>query len=380
MYQVSLKKALQRLHRLSGEPSTREISRRTHGALSHTTVSQTLRGEQLPSWRSVELVVTALQGSRDEFRSLWIAAREAEGDRKPLPKGQSGATRQFMPADGELLPPVASAINRARLIKRDHGEEKAISFLEDWQSGKSVSSAVLVELASLVGYKEMEGGRYSGLIDNAIADDYPETAGSALWLAHQCKERQNGDRCLFFLMSALRMAPNSARVLYRVGDYYESDDIEKAAHFFRRACEIEIDSTYLHSVVNVLCMLGQPQEAVRICQEAYVKEKGSDVVYSWAKALLTAGVHDEAVRVLREHADSFPKEREYSLEEIGRLLCQINRLEEAKRVYEEILENDPGPYARGHALTGLAYIHLTQGNEAEGRSLLALVLDGNSDS
>ncbi|MFE9554203.1 tetratricopeptide repeat protein [Streptomyces sp. NPDC006703] len=382
MHQVSLTKALQRLHRLSGEPSTREISRRTRGALSHTTVSQTLRGtQQLPSWRSVELVVTALEGDQEEFRSLWVAAREAEENRRPFPKGKPDASRQFVAADGELSPATSSVINKSRLIRRDHGKDKAISFLEEWQSGKPVSTAVLVELVSLTGYEEKGIDQYSELIEEAIADDYPETSGSALWLAYRCEKRQDRKRALFLLMCALRMAPNSARVLYRIGDYYEtSNDLEKAGIFYRRACEVEIDSVYLYSVVNVLCMLGQPQEAARICQEAYIKTKNTDVVDGWAKALLVSGAHDEAVRVLREHANSVPKDRGYSLQELGQILCQINRFEEAKEVYEEILEGDPGAYERDHALGGLAYIHLMQGNESEGRSFLARVLEGASDS
>jgi peptide deformylase len=73
-----LRERLRRLHRTSGEPSTREISRRTAKAISHTTVSAVLHCRTSPRWGQLELVVEALGGDTDEFRDLWVAARDAE--------------------------------------------------------------------------------------------------------------------------------------------------------------------------------------------------------------------------------------------------------------------------------------------------------------
>jgi class 3 adenylate cyclase len=75
---VKLRNRLQRIHRHNGEPSTREISRRTGKAISHTTVNLVLRCIKNPRWGQLELVVEALGGNVDEFRSLWIAVRDAE--------------------------------------------------------------------------------------------------------------------------------------------------------------------------------------------------------------------------------------------------------------------------------------------------------------
>lgn len=68
---------LQRLHRHNGQPSTREISRRTDKAISHTTVSIVLRCTKNPRWGQLELVVEALGGDPREFQPLWVAVCDA---------------------------------------------------------------------------------------------------------------------------------------------------------------------------------------------------------------------------------------------------------------------------------------------------------------
>lgn len=73
---AKLRARLKRLHRHAGEPSTRQISRLTSNAISHTTVSLVLRCEKLPRWEQLERVVEALKGNTDEFRSLWIIVRD----------------------------------------------------------------------------------------------------------------------------------------------------------------------------------------------------------------------------------------------------------------------------------------------------------------
>ncbi|MEU6070648.1 hypothetical protein ABZ864_40960 [Streptomyces sp. NPDC047082] len=77
-----LRSRLQRLRLHSGQPSFREISRRTHRAISHTTVSAVVRCEKLPKWGQLELIVEVLGGNRAEFRTLWVAV--AEGSPTPL--------------------------------------------------------------------------------------------------------------------------------------------------------------------------------------------------------------------------------------------------------------------------------------------------------
>ena len=68
-----LRDRLQRLHLHNGKPSTRDISRRTNRAISHTTVSLVLRCAKNPGWGQLELVVEALGGDTKEFHPLWIA-------------------------------------------------------------------------------------------------------------------------------------------------------------------------------------------------------------------------------------------------------------------------------------------------------------------
>lgn len=73
---AELRLKLKRLHRLSGEPSTRELARRTGGVITHSTVHAVLRCARLPRWGPLELVVEALGGEQDDFRTRWIAIRD----------------------------------------------------------------------------------------------------------------------------------------------------------------------------------------------------------------------------------------------------------------------------------------------------------------
>lgn len=54
------------------------LERRTHRAISHTTVRSVLRCEKVPRWGPVEVIVSELGGDIDEFRQLWVAARDAD--------------------------------------------------------------------------------------------------------------------------------------------------------------------------------------------------------------------------------------------------------------------------------------------------------------
>ena len=64
-----LRTALRALHVRAGAPSTRVIARGI-GSISHTTVSQTLRGVRVPSWPLLSKIVLGLGGDEDEFRDL----------------------------------------------------------------------------------------------------------------------------------------------------------------------------------------------------------------------------------------------------------------------------------------------------------------------
>ncbi|MEU9750195.1 hypothetical protein [Streptomyces niveus] len=76
---------LKLLHRQSGEPSFRVVAQRTGKAISHTTVGNVLHCASPPGWGALELVVEALDGDVDEFRTLWVAVRD-ETSPLALPK------------------------------------------------------------------------------------------------------------------------------------------------------------------------------------------------------------------------------------------------------------------------------------------------------
>lgn len=62
----------------AGGPSVRVIAakvRQEGGQMSHTTVNDSLRGLMLPSWPTLERIVTALNGDAEHFRALWVQAR-----------------------------------------------------------------------------------------------------------------------------------------------------------------------------------------------------------------------------------------------------------------------------------------------------------------
>jgi hypothetical protein len=72
----NLATALQHLRRQAGNPSTRTIGRAA--SYSHTTVAQALNGSRRPRWEVVEQIVRFLGGDVEQFRTLWLAALEAE--------------------------------------------------------------------------------------------------------------------------------------------------------------------------------------------------------------------------------------------------------------------------------------------------------------
>jgi hypothetical protein len=86
-----LRAALRALHVRAGQPSTRVIARGI-GSISHTTVSQTLRGDRVPSWPLLSKIVLGLGGDEDEFRDLWAATRHAGAPTEGLPAPAESST------------------------------------------------------------------------------------------------------------------------------------------------------------------------------------------------------------------------------------------------------------------------------------------------
>ena len=70
-----LSDALHELHHRAGWPSLRVLAR--EAGCSHTTVSAVFSSPRLPSWGVLELLVEAMDGDPEEFRSQWLAAGAA---------------------------------------------------------------------------------------------------------------------------------------------------------------------------------------------------------------------------------------------------------------------------------------------------------------
>lgn len=139
-----LRVRLRDLHLHAGEPSTRWISKRLGiGVLSHSTVATILKCTSTPQWKSLQGVVAALGGDREEFLALWIAAREAADHRPIGPDGgfpvtdQPGGPRPAGTGDlssfmhAEMTPRLADGDSeRARtvaveLARRDQDQRRA---------------------------------------------------------------------------------------------------------------------------------------------------------------------------------------------------------------------------------------------------------------
>lgn len=67
--------AVHELWREAGQPTMRQIAAATNGSVPKTTVHAMLTGANLPTWKTVSVVVTALGGDPDAYLPLWNAAR-----------------------------------------------------------------------------------------------------------------------------------------------------------------------------------------------------------------------------------------------------------------------------------------------------------------
>src|SRR5687768_15611563 len=95
---------LHALHAAAGEPSTRQLQRRTRSDLrpagiNPTTIHDTFAKPGLSRWEVVRDIVTQLGGDIEEFAQLWRQARQAE----VLDAGRAPA--RSMPAGTESPPP-----------------------------------------------------------------------------------------------------------------------------------------------------------------------------------------------------------------------------------------------------------------------------------
>ncbi|MDX3658652.1 toll/interleukin-1 receptor domain-containing protein [Streptomyces sp. ID05-26A] len=73
---TALTSAVRDLHTRRGSPSSRTLAS-TIGGISHSTVNAVLNGTRLPTWPVLSKVISALDGEEEQFRGLWVTARES---------------------------------------------------------------------------------------------------------------------------------------------------------------------------------------------------------------------------------------------------------------------------------------------------------------
>lgn len=181
-----LRDRIQRLHRTTGEPSTRDIAHRTGGTFSHTTVHAVLRCQKVPRWGQLELVVEALGGSTDEFRQLWIAVRDSEDDQRVKTRGGPAALRNG--SSGDLnditdLPTGAAGIMLSNEFRRLHSEAGRPTESEIVELAKDVVVDVATVVSVLRARTELAGLGAHEVIATALGADAGELAGiRRLWV------------------------------------------------------------------------------------------------------------------------------------------------------------------------------------------------------
>jgi tetratricopeptide (TPR) repeat protein len=153
-----LRNRLRRLHRLSGEPSVRVLSKRTGHAITHTTVHAVLRCERTPKWGPLELVIEALGGKVDEFRNLWVAVRDAE-DARGL---GAAATVNPLPDWGNLdrIAAGVSGIVRPDALMHGHlvQELQDLRLTEDERGAGAVLDAALRHVPEVAALRSAAAG------------------------------------------------------------------------------------------------------------------------------------------------------------------------------------------------------------------------------
>lgn len=63
---------LRELHRDAGEPSARKVAEGSGGMVSHTTVSEVLRGTRAPSWKTLWVIGKELGADEATLKRIWL--------------------------------------------------------------------------------------------------------------------------------------------------------------------------------------------------------------------------------------------------------------------------------------------------------------------
>jgi hypothetical protein len=63
---------LRELHLEAGKPSARKVAEGSGRMVSHTTVSEVLRGTRVPSWKSLWVIGKQLGADKDTLKGIWL--------------------------------------------------------------------------------------------------------------------------------------------------------------------------------------------------------------------------------------------------------------------------------------------------------------------
>jgi tetratricopeptide (TPR) repeat protein len=344
-YLQELKGLLRRLHREAGEISTREIARRSHGAVSHTTAHQVLRSDSIPSWKSLEIVVQALQGDVERFKSLWIRARDASEA-----SDAQGVTTPTVGYSERVDTTTAATINLARWHYLRKEEKESREVLESFLGSSYLEATVLATLGEYYWDKPEVRATYTDAIKALAVTQYPEdveTARGAMWLARYCLgEMRDTKQALRWAEHALHLNPHSARSLNTFGvmllansRYIEATEALLHAHALNPK-----EMRWFHTIRRALTITRQFDKLEEVAKRIYEENLAvastdlEDALHYYVETLVLCGKTSDAVRMHMKVLELYEEEAPtYVVTDLSRTLEAAGNIQEAKN----LLKNDP---------------------------------------
>lgn len=176
-----LAEALHDLHHRAGRPSLRSLA--THVGCSPTTVSAVFSSPRLPTWGVLELVVEALDGDVEEFRSLWLAADSPDGTPTGTALAIAGrrdelrtVRRHLAGGRGLLLVTGEAGMGKTRLVRTASALVAGSTFVASGSCLPLSSQVPLLPVADVLrATYDVDGGRW---LKEAVTDCAPYVAGS----------------------------------------------------------------------------------------------------------------------------------------------------------------------------------------------------------
>ena len=231
-----------------------------------------------------------------------------------------------------------------------------------------VPSAEFVNVKSSVDYYREQILRYPDVVKNYVelAQVMMQRARATADEARYIPEAQD------LLGEALRRDPNHYHALVLKASLLNT------LHRFEEARALAEQLIARHeghvfnygTLIDALVELGEYEKAVEVCDEMIGLRPG---LASYARASYLRELHGEtdgAIEAMRMAADAGvagSDARAWALYQLGNLYLNDNKPDTAAFIFNGILEESPG-YTR--ALSGLAHVHLVEGEPAEAIALL----------